>query len=279
MAGGDGRSDGTLASTLRQAEKGTGMDDREYEVKKAELTLKEREVAAKEKESSAPWWKNALTLSLLGTTLAVVVNIVTTGLNNRASAEAEHVRAQSNLLASVIRTNGNTVDSCSNLIFVVSIKLLDDPDGFIQRVCGTKGGIPTLPASSSGAVEGSGGYGVGGLWFGTIAKLTVRVDDADSHQPIADANVSLEQPLLASSFLLQQTTPILGQPQESKVAQPTTTNSTGEAVLSFVSSGDNLSVSKAGYESVTKPISQFGLAAPRSATVIVDLRRVPTSKH
>jgi hypothetical protein len=216
-------------------------------------------------------------------------NIYTARKNSEGTEKAEHVRAQSSLLSSVIRTNGNTVDSCSNLIFVVSIKLLDDPDGSIQRVCGTKGGIPTLPASSSGAAEGSGGYGSGGfgvggygvdgLGIGTIATLRVRVDDADSHEPIADANVNVEQPQLASVFLVQHPTPILGQPQGGKVVQSTATNPTGEAVLNFVSSFDSLAVSKAGYESVTAPMSQFGLAAPRGATVIVDLRRVPTSKR
>jgi hypothetical protein len=206
-------------------------------------------------------------------------------LNNRASAEAEHFRAQSNLVLSVIKTNGNEDDACKNLNFFVNIGWLDDPKGTIHNACGTKSGVPTLPASSSGTVEGGygsggygvGGYGVGGLLPTTVLTLTVRVEDADSHEPIANAKVDLEQP--PSPLIFQPQTPILGQPQGSTVLQSAATSATGDATLHFVSSFENLAVSKGGYESVVKPMSQFALLSTNPAIAIIDLHRVPTANH
>ena len=272
------------------------MDEREYELRTDELALREREVSAserevtaKEKESHVTWWKNPLIVGLVGAALALGGNIATNILSNRASAEAEHFRAQSSLVLSVIKTNGNEDDACKNLNFFVRIGWLDDRNGAIQNVCGTKGGVPTLPASSSGAVESSGGgygsggygvggYGVGGLWLGAITTLTVRVDDAESHEPIANAKVDLEQTkveLFQPNGLISNSLGV-----SSSVVHSTATGATGDAVLNFVSSLDRLVVSKDGYESVRKPVSQFSLGGPQtSATVIVDLHRASTPKH
>jgi hypothetical protein len=269
------------------------MDEQEFELRQTELILREREVIAREREVSAKErephpsrWTNPLIISLLVGALALGGNIWTNISNNKASAEAEHFRAQSNLVLSVIKTNGNDEDACKNLNFFVNIGWLDDPKSAIHGVCGTKGGVPTLPATS-GAVDnggyGSGGFGAGGYgglpWFGTATNLTVRVEDADSHQPIADAKVNLEQWQPPSRLL--QPNPILGQPQgttENKVVQSTTTGATGDATLNFVSSIDSLVASKDGYESVTKPASQLGALPLAGGTATIDLHRVPTPK-
>jgi hypothetical protein len=111
-----------------------------------------------------------------------------------------------------------------------------------------------LPAATSGAgaVEGGGygsggygvgGYGIGGVWIGIIMTLTVRVDDADSHEPIANAKVDLEQPRSPGV--------------SSNVVYSTTTGATGDAVLSVVSSLNSLTVSKDGYESVRKSLALY----------------------
>jgi hypothetical protein len=86
--------------------------------------------------------------------LALPGNTLNNYSNNRASAEAEHVRPQANLVLSVIKKNGNEVDSCKNLDFFVRIGWLDDPNGTIHKVCGTKGegGVPTLPADNGGVL-------------------------------------------------------------------------------------------------------------------------------
>lgn len=112
------------------------MEDREYELKKSELALKEREVSATEKEAKTSKWFNPLTIAIYIAAMGLFGNIVTNVLNNRASDKAEHVRAQSNLVLSVIKTNGNEDDACKNLNFFVNIGWLDDPNGAIHNVCG-----------------------------------------------------------------------------------------------------------------------------------------------
>jgi hypothetical protein len=273
------------------------MDDREYELRKAELALKEREVSAKEREGNISKWFNPLTIAIYVAAIGLFGNIIGNFLNNHASAEAEHVRAQSNLVLSVIKTNGNTDDACKNLNFFVNIGWLDDPKAAINAVCGTKGGggVPTLPASSltgegaagaAGLMSAAGGSVLGGLpWSGIVTALDVRVEDADSHEPISNAKVDLESPpplILQTPSLAQpqgMQTPSLAQPQESTVVH-FTTGATGDAILNFVSSFQSLTVSKDGYESVTRPMSQSGLFGfQNSAIVIIDLHRTPKSKH
>ena len=238
------------------------MDDREYELKQAELALKEREVIAKEKKSHVTWLKNPVVLGLIGTTLALVVNIITTGLNNRASEKAEHLHAQSDLVLQVIKTNGNTDDACKNLNFFVRIGWLEDPNGTIHNVCGKKGqdGVPTLPAIAlgDGASAVVGGYGNAFQGLGikppfAIAALVIRVEDADSHEPIGDAKISREDS-----------------------SRSEMTDATGTAVLNFISSQTRLTVSKDGYESTTQyPCTLSGW----QSSFVIDLHRAPKSKH
>jgi len=257
------------------------MEEQEYELKKAELALREREVAAKEKEGKTSKWFNPVTIAICVAAIGLFGNIVTNILSNHASSDAERVRAQSNLVLSVIKTSGNEDETCKNLNFFVRIGWLDDPNGAIHKSCGTKGegGVPTLPATSNDAVGfGVGGYGVGGYGgislFGVIDVLTVRVDDADSHKPIAKAKVDVEQS--------PQQQPILGLdssvPQKS-VPQSIFTDVKGDAILTSVNSFNNLTVSKDGYVSVTQPMTQGVVSGSAShLTVLIDLQRTPT-KH
>jgi hypothetical protein len=242
------------------------MEDREYELKKAELALKEREVTAKEKESHVTWWKNPLIVGLIGATLALGGNIVTNILNNQASAEAERFRAQSGLVLSVIKTGGNEEDACKNLNFFVNIGWLDDPKGTIHGVCGTKGGIPTLPASSGVSVLDN--VWPGSITFGVAITLNVRVEDADSHKPIEGAAVA------------QIIGTVSGSAVTNSVSRSAVTSAEGNAILNFVSSSDNLTVSKDGYQTVSTPVANFGVivgAVP--PTITIDLHRAPNSKH
>jgi hypothetical protein len=248
------------------------MDDREYELKQLELTLKSREVAArerevdaKEKESYVTWWKNPLIVGLIGAALALGGNIITNILSNAASADAEHRRAQADLFLSVIKTGGNEVDACKNLDFFVRIGQLDDPNGTIHTICGTKGkdGVPTLPAAtisgSSGGGYGQGGYGQGGYGGGIlIPSLSVRVEDADSHEPIQNALVAVGN----------------------MITGPASTDANGIAMLTFVFSSENLSVGKDGYETMTEPLNQTGVTSSALAVPIiaVDLHRARKSK-
>jgi hypothetical protein len=250
------------------------MNDREYQLKQAELGLKEREVSAREREVSAreneshiDWWKNPLILSVLGATLALLGTIFTSYCNNRAANTAEHLRAQSSLVLSVIKTNGNEEDACKNLNFFVRIGWLDDPNGAIHNSCGTKGegGVPTLPASSGG----SGNDTTFGLSqpFGIAATLSVRVEDADSHEPIANAKVDLEKP---QGNLLPA----------SPVTQSVVTDTNGLATLNFVSSYDSFTVSKDGYGTTKQPLDQVNLSSLSSIHLVtIELHRTPQSKR
>jgi len=240
------------------------MDDREYELKKSDLALKEREVAVKENEGKTSQWRNPLTIAILVAAFGLFGNIATNLLSNHASAEDEHIRAQSNLISEVIRTNGKTEDTCTNLNFVVRLGLLDDVNGTIQKVCGEKTGVPNLPFNS--AVSGSAG-GVGNLglgvpsWsgvqpFGSAETLDVRVEDAYSHQPLENARVVLNG--FVGGFL------------------SFFTGATGIARLNFVSSYDSVTVSKDGYETVKMPLTE--LAVVTATSITIDLHRA-TSKH
>jgi hypothetical protein len=238
------------------------MDDREYELKKSELALKQREVAArerevatKEKEGQTSKWFNPVTIAIYAAAIGLFGNILTSNANNTASEKAEHLRAQSDLVLQVIKT-GNTVDACKNLSFFVNIGLLDDPKGAIHNVCGTKGegGVPTLPADSGGG--GSSDFGDGLLRFGIkppfgiAATLVVRVEDADSHEPIVNAKISREDS-----------------------SRSETTDATGTAVLNFISSQTRLTVSKEGYESTTG--YPYILSKPSQSSLTIDLHRAP----
>jgi hypothetical protein len=256
------------------------VDDREYELKQLELTLKEREVSAREREVAAKereprpsQWTNPLVISLLVAALALGGNILTNVLSNRASDKAEHVRAQTSLVLEVAKT-GNKDDECKNLNFFVDISFLDDPSGTIRKLCGTQSGVPTLPASTTGIVENRGGAFSSGL--GSVALLYVQINDADSHAPIANAKVSVER---TSEESLQSILSNGLTGGSRYVAQSSSTNATGMAVLNSVYSFDILIVSKDGYETVTQPLSKFNLGGQLAASVPIELHRVPASKH
>jgi hypothetical protein len=256
------------------------MDDREYELKQLELALKDREVTAREREVAAkervprvPWWTNPLVIGLIGAALALAGNIGTNILSNRASAEAERVRAQSGLVLSVIKTGGNEDDACKNLNFFVRIGWLDDPNGAIQKSCGEKGGngVPTLPAST--VIEGNISNGlipISQPSFGIATTVDVKVDDATSHEPIANARVDVQAPppLMTISGTLG------ANPQ----VRSTATDANGFTFLNFVSSYDTLTVSKDGYITQTASLAKVGLNTLTTPTVTIDLQRAPAAK-
>jgi hypothetical protein len=242
------------------------MDDREYELRQLELALKdrevtarEREVAAKSKESNTSKWFNPLTIAIYVAAIGLFGNMWTTSCNNGAAARTEHQRAQSELIQSVIKTGGNELDTCGNLDFFARIGLLDDPNQSIHNACGTKGEgrVPTLPSSSSSEQTGS----FGGTLIG---PLVVRVEDADSYQPVENASVELTP------------TNWVGGP----LSRSMVTNAQGVATLNFVWSNDGLTVSKEGYETTTlKSLGQLPLALVVShAPLPIDLHRTPAAK-
>jgi hypothetical protein len=257
------------------------MDDREYELKRLELALKDREVAAREREvaakerESGSKWTIPLVVGLISTALALIVNIITTGLNNRASERAEHRRAQSNLVLSVIKTGGNEDDACGNLTFFAKIGLLDDPNLSIQKTCGNKGEgrVPTLPVNAS-VEQGNTSNGLisplSQPSFGIATTLDVKVDDATSHEPIANARVDVQAPPLLMT--------ISGTLGANPQVRSTATDANGFTFLNFVSSYDTLTVSKDGYITQTASLAKVGLNTLTTPTVTIDLQRAPAAK-
>lgn len=220
------------------------MDDREYELKKSELALREREVSAREKEAAVQEKEsntsklNPLTLAIIGAALGLFGNMFTSYFNNKASDEAEHLRAQSNLVLSVIKTNGNDADACKNLNFFVNIGWLDDPKGAIHNVCGVKGGVPTLPAAG-GLVEWPNTYT--SLNSRILTNVSIRVEDADSHKPIQGAKVEVNAGTLA--FGLEPISSI--------------TNAEGVVGFGFASTSDTVTISKDGYQTTSEKMGQM----------------------
>jgi hypothetical protein len=273
------RADGNLfvdvegcQSERRASRVAIKMDDREYELKQLELALKdrevtarEREVAAKDKESTSKWF-NPLTIAIYVAAIGLFGNIWNNYSNNSAAARSERQHFQSDLAQSLIKTNGSDVDSCKNLYFFVRIGWLDDPNGTIHNVCGTKGegGVPTLPPSgltgivSSGAPSGS-----------PLGTVTIKVEDEDSHAPIENATVELTPLIWVGGSL----------------SRLVATDAKGIATLNFTYSDDTLTVSKDGYEPrAVKPLSQlksaqtqFSLSLPNPIFTI-PLHRIPAAK-
>lgn len=235
------------------------MDDREYELKQAELKLKEREVAAKEKEGKTSKWFNPVTIAIYVAAIGLFGNIYSNYSNNRASEKRQHGNAQSDLVLQVIKTNGDTDDACKNLDFFVNIGFLDDPKGAVHKVCGKKGegGIPTLPTPGTPTT----------LRAEASFALNVRVEDADSHEPIEYATVVQLSQLAQFSNV---TPPRFSAP----------TNSNGQVNLDFAFSTDRLVVSKDGYwTTTTKPLGEFIGGGQVLPSMTIQLHRARESKN
>jgi hypothetical protein len=126
------------------------LDERKFQeetkAKRRELDLREREVAAKEIELRRSKWSPTL-YALIGATLGLLANVWVAKLNNDASQQLEKSRNQSNLLLQAIKTD--QTGACTNLLFLVKLKLLNDPDKTISNTCiNNPKEAPSLPAES-----------------------------------------------------------------------------------------------------------------------------------
>ncbi len=120
----------------------------EAEFKRLELILKEREIAAKEKELGRSRWFNPTSVSLAAAALALVGNLIVASINGRNSREIEQRDAQSKLIVQAIST-GNAASACTNLISFMKLGLLDDPSGKIRGCEANLQSIPVLPSNGT----------------------------------------------------------------------------------------------------------------------------------
>jgi len=81
-----------------------------------ELDLREREVAAKERELKRSGWLNPVTLGIFAAAVGLIGNVVVAVVNNHNVQQVEHDHSQSNLVLEAIKT-GSSDAACTNLIF------------------------------------------------------------------------------------------------------------------------------------------------------------------
>jgi hypothetical protein len=119
----------------------------ERKAKEAELALREREVAVKESEVQRSRWLNPLVIGLFAAAIGLVGNIIVAGYNNQNLLQLERLRAQSSLIVQAIST-GNVDTACKNLLFFITLGLLDDPNGTIRQCTSSPSTTPVLPGNT-----------------------------------------------------------------------------------------------------------------------------------
>jgi hypothetical protein len=119
----------------------------EGELRRAELALKEREVAAKEKELERSRWLNPTVLGLFAAAVGLIGNLIVASINNRGTLTIQHATAQSNLIVQAVST-GNYDTACKNIKSLITLHLLDDPRGILSRCDSVPSTIPVLPSQT-----------------------------------------------------------------------------------------------------------------------------------
>jgi hypothetical protein len=105
-------------------------------------------VLPRELETTKSKWLSPTVLGLFAAAIALVGNVIVAAYNNRASQALERSKEQSNLILHAIST-GNTDVACRNLVFFVSLGLLDDPKGTIVKCTTSTSPAPVLPSPQS----------------------------------------------------------------------------------------------------------------------------------
>jgi hypothetical protein len=159
------------------------LQELELRVKEQELKLKETEIRAKEREINASRWVNPLVIGLFAAALGLAGNVIVTIFNNQSTQKVERERAQSTLILEAIKTNGDTNASCKNLIFFVSLGLLEDENHTITGAC--PGNVQGVPSISFGPRVPGPPDALGGTFFYPLSVQTVDNDGA----PISDVSV------------------------------------------------------------------------------------------
>lgn len=131
------------------------MNMNEIEYRYREMSLRERVVAAKEREISIKdvelkrsRWFNPTVIGIFAAAAGLFGNVLVAAINNSNTQAIEHAHAQSNLIVEAIKT-GSPETACKNLLFFVKLGLLVDSNTTIQKQCTTAPAQgPSLPISS-----------------------------------------------------------------------------------------------------------------------------------
>lgn len=128
----------------------------EERIKQEELKLKQAEVRLKERELKASTWLSPIVIGLFAAAIGLIGNVIATAINSSNAQKLEHLQTQSNLVLEAIKTNGDANATCKNLLFFVSLGLLDDRNQAITGAC--PGSVQGIPSMSVGAPDRFSGY-------------------------------------------------------------------------------------------------------------------------
>lgn len=164
--------------------------------------MREKEIALREREVPSRR-SNPLVVAIFAASVGLFANVVVAYLNNQNTLRVEQERAQSSLILEAIKT-GNPDTVCKNLVFFVSLGLIDDASQTIRNQCkSSPKGIPSLPPSP--AVSGTGygvqPFGVGPYGGGSIvgSGRQAWVVDARTARAVQGAKVTIGQTLVVQT--------------------------------------------------------------------------------
>ena len=127
------------------SEEKLSMEELELRIKEQDLKLKQAEVRAKERDLKSSRWFSPVVIGLFAAALGLIGNVIVTTINSRNTQQLERFRNQSSLILEAINTNGDANAACRNLLFFVSLDLLDDKEHTITGACpGNVQGIPAV---------------------------------------------------------------------------------------------------------------------------------------
>jgi hypothetical protein len=168
------------------AEEKLSLQELEVRLKEQELKLKEAEVLTKERDLAASKWLNPVVIGLFAAALGLAGNVIVTTINSTNTQELERFRTRSTVILEAIRTNGDTNAACKNLVFFVSLGLIEDTNHTITGAC--PGNVQGVPSFSVGPPDK-----LGRTFFYPLRVQTVDNNSA----PISD--VKVEANLVPSS--------------------------------------------------------------------------------
>ena len=119
--------------------------DRDYELKKRELDLREEELRHAR-------WFNPLFLGVVAASLTLFGNMLLSHQQQATALAQEHIKAQSNLILEAIKT-GTPERAATNLDFFIDLGFIDDPNGRIKAYLAKRQNVPVLPAALQQALE------------------------------------------------------------------------------------------------------------------------------
>jgi hypothetical protein len=126
----------------------------EYELRKREVAVKEREAKVREDETSRWWWSTPLALvaaAVVGAAIGAGGNALVAWLNGQQALVLEETKAEAARILEVIKT-GDPDKAAENLKFLLDVGLINDPIRTKLEASLAKRGAgqgPVLPAARS----------------------------------------------------------------------------------------------------------------------------------